>query len=153
MYIRQAMHIDLPELVEGARKFYATTHYRNFCDFDEASVASLGQMMIEDGVFLVAETPSTGQIVGMVGLVVVPWMFNRNVKTAHEVVWWVDPEVQGHGIGKHLLAAVEPACRARGAVCIQMIHLANSPPQAAALYDRMGYVFSESSFSKGAPWA
>ncbi|MBK8583241.1 MAG: GNAT family N-acetyltransferase [Flavobacteriales bacterium] len=151
MHIRQAEHDDLSELVEGARKFYATTHYRQFCGFDDESVRRLGRMMIDSGVFLVAETQ--GQIVGMVGLVVVPWMFNSNVKTAHEVVWWVDPEVQGHGIGKHLLAAVEPACRARGAVCIQMIHLANSPPQAAALYDRMGYVFSESSFSKGAPWA
>jgi hypothetical protein len=31
---------------------------------------------------------------------------------------------------------------------VQMVHLANSPPRAAAIYERMGYTLSESSYTK-----
>lgn len=62
-------------------------------------------------------------------------------------MWWVDPSEQGWGAGKALLAAIEPACSAKGCEAIQMVHLSTSPPQAAVIYERMGYQHTESSYT------
>lgn len=145
MHVRNATPADTPVLLAMGAKFYATTSYAGFAEYDEATVADLIDMM-RDGVLLIAEDESGP--VGVVGLVVFPFLFNRSIKTAHEVIWWVDPDAQGAGAGKALLAAIEPACRAQGAVAIQMVHLSNSPPQAAALYERMGFAHTESSYTK-----
>ncbi|MFC4728800.1 GNAT family N-acetyltransferase [Coralloluteibacterium thermophilus] len=147
--IRAATHDDIPAIVEMGRKFYATTSYPSFAPFNPESVAALARMMIDTGVLLVADE---GELVGMAGLVVCPFMFNADVLAAHEVMWWVDPDAQGRGTGKALLSAIEPACRARGVGAIQMVHLHNSPPQAAVLYERLGYRHSESSYTKVLTW-
>lgn len=143
--IRNATEADIPRIVEMSRKFYATTRYADLVGMDDDTVAALARQLM-DSVMLVHETD--GSIDGMVGLVVAPFMFNGASKVAYEVVWWVDPMAQGAGVGKALLAAVEPACRARGADAVVMVHLATSPPQAAALYERAGYQHSETSYSK-----
>jgi GNAT superfamily N-acetyltransferase len=75
-------------------------------------------------------------------------MFNKHKSGAYEVIWWIEPEAQGLGMGKELLLSVEPACKAKGVNLVVMVHLANSPPQAAALYERMGYEHSESCYTK-----
>lgn len=143
--IREASHEDIPVIVEMSRKFYAGTSYSRFAEFNEEVVANLARTLIETGVMLVADE---GHVVGMVGLFVGPFMFNGNVLAAYEVVWWVEPDAQGHGAGKALLAAIEPACKAKGCASIQMVHLANSPPQAAALYERLGFVHTETSYTR-----
>jgi GNAT superfamily N-acetyltransferase len=144
--IRKATPDDVPAIVEMSRKFYVTTSYCGFTPMCDETVARLAQTLIDTGVMLVAEIE--GRAVGMVGLFVAPFMFNHAIKGAYEVVWWVDPDAQGNGAGKALLAAIEPACREAGCAVIQMVHLATSPPQAAALYERMGYGHSESSYTK-----
>lgn len=144
--VRSAVHADVPAIVSMSRKFYATTSYAGFAPMDDESVGKLADFLIGTGVMLVAEVD--GHVRGMVGLAVTPFMFNHQLKSAHEVVWWVDPAAQGMGLGRQLLAAVEPACRDAGVKAIQMIHLPASPPQAAALYERAGYRHSETSYTK-----
>ena len=144
--IRAATHDDMPAILSMSAKFYATTSYAEWADFCPASVENVAAMMIDTGVMLVAEVD--GRVVGMVGLVVVPFMFNNAKTAAYEVVWWVDPEVQGLGAGKALLSAIDDACKAKGCATVQMVHLRNSPPQAAALYERLGYANTESSYTK-----
>lgn len=149
--IRKATHDDVPRIVEMSRRFYATTSYAAMVPMADGDVEDIAAMLIDTGVMLVAEVD--GQVVGMVGLAVMPFTFNRSARIAAEVVWWVEPEAQGAGVGQALLAAVEPACVAAGVHCIQMMILATSPPQAAALYERDGYRHSETSFTKEiAPW-
>lgn len=146
MVVRPATEADIPALVAMSRAFYATTSYSGFAPMADDAVVELARAMIATGTMLVATVD--GRVVGMVGLFIAPFMFNHAVRTAHEVVWWVDPDARKSGAGHALLAAVEQACRAAGAVAIQMVHLSNSPPQAAALYERMGYRFSESCYTK-----
>lgn len=146
MIVRAATDNDMPAILAMSARFYATTSYAGFADFDPAAAETLARMMTEQGVMLMAE--ADGRAVGMVGLIVAPFMFNGAHRTAHEVVWWVDDDQRGSGAGVALLRAIEPACVARGCIAIQMIHLANSPPQAAMLYERLGYVHSESSYTK-----
>lgn len=147
MIVRRARLEDIPAIVAMSAKFYPSTSYASACAMDADTVADLTRMLIDSGVMLVAES-SDGAVVGMVGLYVGPFVFNRHVRSAHEVVWWVEPTAQGAGVGRALLDAVEPACIESGASIIQMLHLENSPPQAAALYERMGYRRTEVCFSK-----
>jgi GNAT superfamily N-acetyltransferase len=142
MQIHAATEADIPAIVAMSARFYETTSYAGFAAFDPQAAESLARNMIDSGVMLMAGD------VGMVGLMVVPFMFNPDHRVAYEVVWWVNPESQGTGAGKALLAAIEPACRAKGCTAIQMVHLANSPPQASALYERMGFAHTESSYTK-----
>ena len=144
--IRQATIDDLGVIVRMSEQFYATTHYSHWAVFNAETVESLASNLIENHVMLCAEV--AGEVVGMAGLVVAPFMFNNDVTAAYEVVWWVNPEAQGSGIGMELLAAIEPACKAKGCTAIQMVMMANSPPKAAAIYERFGYGHSETSYTK-----
>lgn len=144
--IRPATSADVPRIVEMSRLFYASTSYAEWADFNEETVANLATSLLNDHVMLVAEVD--GKVYGMVGLFVAPHMFNVDVKAAYEVVWWVEPESQGAGVGKALLQAIEPACREKGAVAIQMVHLSSSPPAAALIYERMGFRHTESSYTR-----
>ena len=143
--IRPATEADVPAILAMSRKFYATTSYVEHAPMNDETVAALVRQLMES-VMLVAEVD--GVVVGMVGLIVAPFMFNSALKAAYEVVWWVDPAAQGAGVGKQLLAAVEPASAERGAEIVVMVALASSPPQASALYERAGYRHSETSFTK-----
>lgn len=145
MQIRNATEADLPAIVRMAAAFYPTTSYPGLAPMDEASVAGVARFCMDAGVMLVADDDG---VCGMVGLVISPFLFNAQITTANEVVWWVDPQAQGKGAGKALLAAIEPACRAKGCAGVVMVHMANSPPQAAALYERMGFSHTESTYTK-----
>lgn len=144
--IRKATLADVPEIVRMSAAFYPTTHYAQWCEMDEDSVAGLATGLIENDVFFVAESDSA--LVGMVGVMLVPFLFNRDHLFATEIVWWVAPEVRGTAVAARLLDVIEAPCRDRGAARIQMVHMPNSPPQAAALYERMGYARSEISYTK-----
>jgi GNAT superfamily N-acetyltransferase len=146
MQVRQATQDDVPRIVEMSAKFYQTTSYARWAPFNADTVHDLASNLAENHVMLVAE--DAGELVGMVGLFAAPFMFNSDVMAAYEVVWWVDPDAQGRGAGKALLQAIEPACVARGCRAVQMVHLASSPPQAAAIYERTGYGHTESSYTK-----
>lgn len=148
--IRQATIADVSAIVEMARLFYATTEYRKWADFNDETVKNLTETLVKDHVLLVAD--EDGELKGMVALFVAPFMFNADVTAAYEVAWWVNPDAQGIGVGKALLAAIEPACKARGCTAIQMVHLSTSPPQAAAIYEHMGYAHTESSFTRIVKW-
>lgn len=146
MNIRPATESDVDGIVAMSAKFYATTSYRGFANMDEETVADLVRTLIDTGVMLVAE--DAGELVGMAGLFVAPFMFNKHKTAAYEVVWWVNPSDQGAGAGKGLLLAIDAACRAKGCAIIQMVTLSTSPPKAAAIYERLGYAHSETSYTK-----
>lgn len=146
MHVRQATDADIGAILEMSAKFYAGTSYAGFARMDETTVRNLAKALIDSGVMLLACVEQ--RIVGMVGLAVVPFIFNAEKLMACEVVWWVEPDARSSGAGFALLRSVEPACKALGADVVQMIHLNNSPPQAAVLYERLGFRLSESSYTK-----
>ena len=147
MIVRKAAMGDIAAIVRMSREFYATTGYARIAPLSAIAVVDMTQTMIDTGVILVAD--HDGAVIGMVGLMIVPFVLNPAVRTAHEVVWWVDRDAPGaNGAGKALLAAVEPACRTAGAVAVQMLALSTSPRHVAVLYERAGYRHSESCFTK-----
>lgn len=144
--IRKATVDDVPQIVAMSAEFYPSTHYAQFCGMDEVTVAELATTLISDHIFFVAEADDV--LVGMAGLFIAPFLFNKHVNIACEVVWWVSPAARGSHVAASLLSAIEQPLRDEGCSRVQMVHMPNSPPQAAALYERLGYVRSEVSFTK-----
>lgn len=145
--IRQATRDDIDAITAMSAKFYDTTEYNAHFPFDRESVERLCELLIDQGVALIATMDE--KPVGMIGLVIAPFMFNHDFLAANEVVWWVDPAVQGLGVGSGLLQFAERHCRERGAKTMQMVTLSNSPEVAAVTYQRAGFRHSETCFTKG----
>jgi GNAT superfamily N-acetyltransferase len=146
--IREAAQDDIHDLVEMALSFYNTTHYKTIIEMSIEKVYELfSGLLLDSNVLLVAER-ADGRLVGMIGLYIVPFLFAPDKILAHEIVWWVNPDIHGGKIGKQLLADAERACKDKGAGAVQMIALASSPPQAIALYKARGYAHTETSFVK-----
>lgn len=146
MNIRPATPDDVDAIVSMSAKFYETTSYRRFTPMSADTVANLALMLIDTGVMLVAEYG--GEVIGMAGLYVGPFMFNDAARGAYEVVWWVSPDSRGAGAGKALMAAIEASCREKGCNIIQMVTLATSPAHAGNVYESLGYRHSETSYTK-----
>lgn len=144
--IRKATENDLLRIVEMSAQFYPQTPYAYITPFNPEAVSVLALSLIESGIMLVAEVD--GKVVGMVGLALAPFIFHPEIVGAYEVIWWVDPDAQGYGVGQELLAAIEPAAKDRGASFVHMVCMANSPPQAPALYFKLGYSHTEMCFTK-----
>jgi len=146
MKIREATSLDVSAIVDMSAKFYATTDYRHIADMCADTVEALAKTLITSGIMLVAE--DAGEIIGMAGLYIGPFMFNASKTSAYEVVWWVSPDTRGSGAGKELLLAIEPAARAKGCASVQMLALATSPAHTGAMYERLGYGHSETAYTK-----
>lgn len=154
--IRSATMDDVPRIVEMAERFYATSGYPDFYGpMAKESAAGLAiitmqgapEFGVEPGVMLVAE--HEGELVGMACVHIDRFLFNSSVKVGHELAFWIEPEHRGGRLAARLLCEIETAVAARGATVNRMATLATSPPQAAAIYERMGYTRSESFYSKG----
>lgn len=145
-HVRHATEKDIPRIVDLAEKFWASSGYDRQGPFNAADAEAAADLMLKNGIALVAETPE--RVVGMVMLVIGPGLCNHDVRIAHEVAWFVDPEATHTGAGIMLLRAIEPAARARHCRMIQMHLLTNSPPQGEILYRRLGFSQTERSFTK-----
>jgi GNAT superfamily N-acetyltransferase len=144
--IRPATVHDTDRIVEMCERFYHITKYIKFAPYDEPTIRELTELLIATGVVLVADLK--GELVGLLGMFIGPYLFNRNKIVAHEVVFWVEPEGQGLGVGRELNSAATIVCQERGAVAAQMVKLDTSPPLVSALYESLGYYHSECSYTK-----
>ncbi len=146
--IRPAVKDDIPSIVDMSKKFYAHTSYCTASNIpmNDEDVEILAEHLINSGLMHVAELDS--KVVGMIGLILMPFIFNSNFVHCGEVVWWVEPEAQSAGIGKALLLSIEAPAKAAGAVHIQMIDLISSGSHVAKLYEAFGYQLTERSYTK-----
>lgn len=147
MIIRNATQADMTRIVELSEEFYKTTHYHNRPPMCPLTVGMLVSSLIEHAVMIVAE--EDGEIVGMIGTIVTPYIFNNAYNVASEIVWYVSPTSRTKGIGPSLIAANEAACNEfENLVRIQMVDLPSSPPEVQKFYEKCGYFLSERIFTK-----
>lgn len=145
--IRQATRADVPAIVDMAMRFYAVSGYERIAPIAKESAAGIVLVCIDAGVMLVAERED-GSIAGMVCLHIEPYLFNIDTTIAQEIAWWIEPDARGGMLAARLLKAAEAAAREAGASVLRMGVLHDSPPQAAALYERMGYSPSDRAYLK-----
>lgn len=146
--IRPATESDLRRIVEMSERFYPHTSYYLYSQIPlEAHDAALvAEAVMANGCLMVAEVD--GQVVGMIGVIFIPFMFNPKYIHAGEIIWWVEPEYWSQGLGEELLLSIEPKCKESGVRHIQMIDLVNSHLSAAKLYEKHGYILTERSYTK-----
>lgn len=146
--IRQAKVDDLSVILEMSHKFYPYTSYwtQSQIPLEDEPLAAFVLGLIENGIFHVYE--ADGKVVGMIGLILVPFLFNPNYLTAGEIIWWVEPEYWSQGIGEQLLLSVEEPCREAGVKHIQMIDISVSTEWANKVYRKHGYLLTERSWTK-----
>jgi predicted N-acetyltransferase YhbS len=146
MIVRPATAADIPACVQMGAKFYATTSYTAMCDYDREAAANVARLLLDSGVLLVAD--DDGELIGMVGMILSPFVLNPQFTVAYEVMWWVAPDARCSGAGAALVRAVEPACKEKGADAVQQMHLADSPPVAGLMFKRLGYRHTETVYTK-----
>ena len=116
--IRLAVPTDIHRIMAMGHAFFEEAGWAKHAAFDAESFAYSCGLIMDHGVFLVAETEDGG-VVGMVAAGVSPAYWNRNVLTGQELFWYVDPEHRT-GTGGLLMAALEDAMKSRGVVLCSM---------------------------------
>jgi GNAT superfamily N-acetyltransferase len=144
--IRLANLEDTQALVELYLEFYKTTDYSRIYPADRETIEKLTVWIITEGAMVVFE--EDGKILGSAGAWIGPATFNMHVRTATEVVYYLDPTARGHRVAPALLEALEERCNELGAISLQMVRLRTSPAEVDVLYQMNGYKPSESYFTK-----
>lgn len=146
--IRKATQDDLRAIVDMSDRFYHYTSYWTLSKipFSPEHVAMIATGLMEGGVMNVAEVD--GKVVGMIGMIFVPFLFNPNYMTAGEIIWWVEPEYWKQGIGEALLESVEEPCREAKITHMNMIDISSSSEWAEKVYRKHGYLLTERSWTK-----
>lgn len=146
MHIRRATRDDIEGLIEMGAKFFAVSGYDDIATYDQTSCEILCEQLLAMGIILVAEHDE--RMVGMVGVVLSPFPMDRSKLIANEVMWFVEDGKRANGAGVALLRSIARETKAAGCCALFMLHLANSPPQAKMLYERLGYRYVEASYMK-----
>lgn len=146
--IRHAVISDVPAIVALVKLFYPNTPYAKQGDFDEATVTDLTINLVCSGIVLVAQREDSGELVGILGTVIAPYMYNSNILGCNEAIWWVLPEYQKTGIGIKLLERVDQIRKLRGCKFFQMMRTADSPASIDSILTKAGFEPSEYCFTK-----
>jgi hypothetical protein len=135
--IRPATLGDIPALLEMGRKFADDAGVTARVGWDAQSVVEMLEGLIEgeDGIVLVSDK-------GMIGGLVYPHPFNRDVLVFAELFWRAE---DGNGLA--LLAEAERLAANRGATKSVMIAM-DGMDRTRKLYSRLGYAPCEAQFMK-----
>lgn len=136
--IRAATPGDFPAMLEMAEKFIGKA-WAGVAEFDPASCGDLLARLWAEGVLLITEDKK-----GMIGVIIHPWHFNAEVKTATELFWWCE----GRG-GPQLRIEAERLAREAGAKTMNMGRMDGMRDNALdRLYRMQGYRPSEHIYIK-----
>ena len=146
--IRKATGEDKPRIIELIIEFYKES-LRDFgIKFDLETLYETVQNFIDNQIGIVAE--EEGKIIGVIGGMIAPSMFDKSQKIGQESVWYVTQEARKGKVGLYLIKAFEEECIKRGANAIIMIHMSNLYPEILdRLYKINGFRLMESNYIKG----
>lgn len=133
---RPATLADVEAIVLMGERFRSQTTYAATVAQSPTSVRALTTRMVsgDDSIVFVAEDPASGDLVGMLAVLLYTH-YMSGVRKAIELVWWVDPDQRG-AVGVRLLRDAEGWARAHGAEALELVA---PSPRVEQLYDRLGY--------------
>ena len=147
MTMRPALPDDMPALIDMGREFFSEAgHEARGLQFDEESFAATLATLGNAGLLLSVER--FGNVIGMGAVDIAPAYWNRSVKLAQEVFWYLRPE---HRVGRggRLLRALERLAADKGAIIFAAV--AEEGDRAKALgrvYRSTGYALAETVYRK-----
>ncbi len=136
---------DLPMITDGIKDFISRMDYHEFLpDTYEEVVEGLTRLVSLDPVeMLVAEYE--GSIVGFIGMIYSPCIWNLKVSIAEEVFWWVSKDAPS-STALRLLRRGNSNAVARGCKFVVFKSLTSSPETLDKVYRRMGLRPTETSY-------
>lgn len=144
--IRSATLLDTPKILDLVKEFYPLTHYSKIAEFDDETVSGLIDTLKRRGILLVAQQDEN--LIGIIGFVGVPFIFNSTVTTGHEVIWWVRPEYRNTSVGVSLLTRADQIASLKGWSSLQMMRLDSSDPRIDSVLIAAGFLPTEHCFTK-----
>lgn len=94
---------------------------------------------------IIVGEPDKGILCGIVS----PNIFNpKEVITATELLWWVEPQYRATKFSINLVKQFEAEAKARGATHILMMAIERSNDMARRVYPKLGYEFIETTYIK-----
>lgn len=121
--IRDAEDKDIDEIVSLIYKFCEESLGEYNLSFSTETLKSTTKNFIDNLIGLVIE--KDGQVVGMIGGVVSPSMFDSNQIVGQETVWYISKDYRGGSIGFRLMKEFEKRCKSMGATLVYMGHMNN----------------------------
>jgi GNAT superfamily N-acetyltransferase len=150
--IHKAVREDIGRLVDYARAFWDQTEYAKAVEYDIDTMVDTTEGLIDTDVVLYAENPD-GKIVGMICIMISPFLMNRNYLSACEWGFYVDDEYRRSGVGIRLLTQAEDMLKERNVKFFTMIALSNLRPKAVGrFYERLGFKLEETCYTKDLSW-
>lgn len=136
MIIRLAdFDTDALAIVEGAKDFISRVRFQEMMPDDDKLTAAIGRIVTLPGMEItVAE--HDGEIVGGLGMLYAPYLWNPDLLTAEELFWWAAPDAPKTA-AMRLFRKVKADISAKGAVPVFRA-LETSPPGVAKVYERAG---------------
>lgn len=145
MMVRDGTAEDLPAVVEMAREFWKHTMYDE--PYDQDHVHMMASMALDHGLLAILEVD--GKVEGFTAGVRGPLLGCASVQTGTEIAWWVNPESRKGRNGLALMKHIEDQAKAQGVKYWTMIVMESCQPEVGeAIYRRMGYQKSETSFTR-----
>lgn len=145
--IRVATEEDIDTIMAMGEKFYNTTEIAGQIPFDEDSGAVQVFTMLECGFILLAEKGE--EVVGMLGMILQDFPFNRAYKVCTEQMFWIEEEHRGTLLASTLMKHAEAIAVYENVSTIVMAALETSPESIEKFYSHMGYRRSDRTFIKG----
>jgi GNAT superfamily N-acetyltransferase len=142
--IREITPEDIPTLVAYGSYFWTLTPYvTTGMEYNPETVEDLIVKIATDHYLRVYEVDD--KIVGFVGIIIVPFVFNANYTTGQEVFFFVHPEHRGT-VGKELIAQAEEDLK--DTVDLLAFGELRSSKDMTDYYKNLGYRHSETTFVK-----
>ena len=149
MIVRRALVEDIERVADLGQKFFDESGYVGLIEFDRPTILDLIEKSFDDqynfGIF-VAETDL---IIGIAGIMAVPFFFNRNHSIAQELFWYVEPDERGGRAGIMLYHAIDQWVRQKASTILGMTALENESRESVeSFYKKMGFKPSDHGWIK-----
>lgn len=143
--VRDGNSNDLDAVVMMAEEFWSHTRYE--VPFDPEHVRVMASMALDHGLLAILEIE--GHIEGFTAGVKGPLLGNASVLGGTEIAWWVNPAARRGRNGIELMKHIEGMAKAQGIRYWNMIVMESCQPEVgAAIYERLGYEKSETSYTR-----
>ena len=128
---------DAGEILNGAKDFVSRMDFIGPMPQDDAGLIAAMTRLYELPGFEIAVAEHDERIVGGIGMIYAPFVWNPGLVTASEMFWWTAPGAP-RTAALALLRWVEKRMVEKGARLKEFVKLTSSPAGVTRVYERMG---------------
>lgn len=148
MIIRKAELKDILAVIKLVKEFFEESLSEYGLLLEDKTIFETIENYIKNYIGIVAE--ENEEIIGVIGGLVAPSIFDKNQLIGQETIWYVDKKYRNGIIGLKLIEAFEKECKKGKAQLIAMVCMGNLYADILdKIYKRKGYKLMERQYIKG----